>query len=71
MTRASDAHCLEIAWEVASTDCDELQDSDLYAEVLSSVTDFGDGSGADSGAAQRSVAAQCSEWTLARHSGTA
>lgn len=41
---ASDAHCLEIAWEVASTDCDALQESDLYSESLSSVTDFGDGS---------------------------
>jgi hypothetical protein len=41
---ASDAHCLEIAFEVSSLDCDELQTSDLYTEALSSVTDFGDGS---------------------------
>jgi hypothetical protein len=41
---ASGAHCLEIAFEVASTDCDELQASDLYAESLTSLTDFGDGS---------------------------
>ncbi len=41
---ASDAHCLEIAFEVTSADCDELQTSDLYSESLSSVTDFGDGS---------------------------
>jgi len=41
---ASEDHCLEIAYEVTSTDCDELQSSDLYTEALGSVTDFGDGS---------------------------
>ena len=41
---ASGVHCLEIAYEVTSADCDELQDSDLYTEALTTVTDFGDGS---------------------------
>lgn len=38
------AHCLEVAFEVTSVDCDELQVSDSYSESISSVTDFGDGS---------------------------
>ena len=48
----SPAHCLEIAFTVASTDCDLTRPSALYTESLSTVTDFGDGSApatADSG----------------------
>jgi hypothetical protein len=41
---ASADHCLEIAFEVTSVDCDLSTPSALYTESLESVTDFGDGS---------------------------
>jgi hypothetical protein len=40
----SAASCMEIAFEVTSSDCNLTQPSDLIAESLSSITDFGDGS---------------------------
>ena len=40
----SAGHCLEIAFAVASTDCDLTEPSTLYSESLATVTDFGDGS---------------------------
>jgi hypothetical protein len=44
VVRPSGAHCLEIAFDVTSTDCDLAESSDLYTERLENETDFGDGS---------------------------
>ena len=44
--RASAAHCLEIAFDVTSTDCDLSETSGLYTESLATTTDFGDGTAA-------------------------
>jgi len=41
---ASAASCLEISFEVTSSDCNLTQPSELVAESLTSVTDFGDDS---------------------------